>query len=147
MSCKRFFLITRCLRFDDKYTRIERRKVDKLTTIHDFFQAFVNNYKSSFNLSEYITIYEMLHPFKGPCSFIQYIPSKPAKYGWKVFALCDAKRFYTHNLEIYCGTQPDGPFAASNTALDIVKHLVTSIENSNRNLAIDNWYTSVPLAD
>ena len=64
-----------------------------------------------------------------------------------MFALCDAKSFYTSNLEIYCGKKPDGPFSASNTPTDIVKRLVTPIENTNRNLTIDNWYTSVPLAD
>ncbi|XP_077301051.1 piggyBac transposable element-derived protein 4 [Arctopsyche grandis] len=147
MSYKRFLFITRCLRFDDKNTRVERRKVDKLAAIRELFQAFVNNCKSSFNLSGYTTIDEMLHPFRGRCSFIQYIPSKPAKYGLKMFALCDAKSFYTSNLEIYCGIQPAGPFAASNTPTDIVKRLVTPIENSNRNLTTDNWYTSVPLAD
>lgn len=144
MSYKRFLFITRCLRFDDKKTRNERRKTDKLAAIRDFFGAFVDNCKSSFNLSEYTTIDEMLHPFRGRCSFI---PSKPAKYGVKIFALCDAKSFYTSNLEIYCGKQPDGPFEASNTPTDIVKRLVTPIERSNRNLTIDNWYTSVPLAE
>lgn len=111
MSYKRFLFITRCLRFDDKNTREERRKVDKLAAIHDLFQAFVNNCKSSFNLGEYTTIDQMLHPFRGRCGFIQYIPNKPAKDGIKMFALCDAKSFYTSNLEIYCGKRPDGPFA------------------------------------
>ena len=147
MSYKRFLFIARCLRFDDKTTRIERRKVDKLAAIRDFFDAFVNNCKTSFNLSDYTTIDEMLHPFRGRCSFIQYIPSKPAKYGVKMFALCDAKSFYTSNLEIYCGKQPDGPFAVSNIPADIVKRLISPIENSSRNLTTDNWYTSVPLSD
>lgn len=61
-----------------------------------------------------------------------------------MFALCDAKHFYTLNLEIYCGEQPDGKFAASNSPIDIVKHLVTPIENSGRNWTNDNWYTPCP---
>ncbi|XP_050502395.1 piggyBac transposable element-derived protein 4 isoform X4 [Diabrotica virgifera virgifera] len=147
MGHKRFLFITRCLRFDDKNTRSERKKVDKLAAIREFFQAFVNNCKSSYNLGEYTTIDEMLQPFRGRCSFIQYMPSKPAKYGVKIFALCDARSFYTSNLEIYCGKQPDGPFATSNTPTDIVKRLISPIEYSNRNLTIDNWYTSLPLAE
>ena len=70
MSYKRFLFITRCLIFDDKNTRVERRKVNILAAIREFFQAFVNNCKLSFNLSESTTIDEMLHPFRGRCSFI-----------------------------------------------------------------------------
>lgn len=147
MGYKRFLFITRCLRFDDVNSRAERRKIDKLAAIRDFFEAFVNICRTSFNLSEYTTIDEMLHPFRGRCGFIQYIPSKPAKYGIKMYALCDAKSFYTANLEIYCGKQPDGPFGSSNSPIDVVKRLVTPIENTNRNLTVDNWYTSVPLAE
>jgi hypothetical protein len=42
-----------------------------------------------------MTIDEMLVGFPGKCSFRQYIPSKPNKYGLKILALCDAKMFYT----------------------------------------------------
>lgn len=65
----------------------------------------------------------------------------------KCFALCDSKSYYTANLKVYCGKQRDEPFGASKSPSDVVKRLVTPIENSNRNLTTDNSYTSVPLAD
>lgn len=133
MSYKRFLFVTRCFRFDDKTTRPDRREYDKLAAIREFFANFVLSCKSSFNLSEYTTIDEMLHPLRGRCSFVQYIPSKPAKYGIKMFALCDAKTFYTSNIEIYCGKQPNGPFAFSNTPSHIVDRLIDPIEISERN--------------
>lgn len=73
------------------------------------------------------------------------IPSKPARYELKCFAMYDAKPIYTNNLEIwkYCRKQPSGPFSASNSPTYIVKRL---IEGSNRNLTMNNWYTSLPLA-
>ena len=37
------------------------------------------------------------------CSFKQYIPSKPHKYGRKVFVLADAKNLYPLNFEIHTG--------------------------------------------
>jgi len=65
------------------------------------------------------------------------MPKKPAKYGVKIFALYDAKTFYCSNLEI-CGKQPPGPYDVRNTPTDIVKRLVSPIENSNQNVTTDN---------
>ncbi|XP_055928586.1 piggyBac transposable element-derived protein 4-like [Argiope bruennichi] len=145
MSYKRFLFLLRCIRFDDIDTGAERRKSDKLAAIRSIWDSFVQNCLKSYNTSEFVTIDEMLHPFRGRCSWIQYIPNKPAKYGIKIFALCDSKTFYCSNMEIYIGKQPPGPFAVENKPLDIVKRLVMPIENSNKNLTTDNWYTSFPL--
>jgi len=147
MSYKRFLFLGRCLRFDDYKTRVERRKIDKLAAIRTMLDLFLKNIDKNYNLSEYTTIDEMLHPFRGRCQWIQYIPSKPAKYGIKMFALCDAKTFYTSKLEIYVGKQPPGPYEVSNSPIDVVKRLVKPIEKSKRNLTTDNWYTSILLAD
>ncbi|KAF2903968.1 hypothetical protein ILUMI_02203, partial [Ignelater luminosus] len=146
MSYKRFLFLLRCLRFDHKFTRIERRKQDKLAAIRSIFDSFVKNCKSSYSLGEFVTIDEKMQAFRGHCSFVQYIPNKPAKYGIKMFALCDGKTFYTDNLEIYCGKQPEGPYMQSNSPTDIVNRLVRHIEGSCRNLITDNWYTSYSLA-
>jgi len=105
---------------------------------------FVKNCQQCYNTSEFTTIDEMLHPFRGRCSFIQYMPNKPAKYGVKIFALCDAKTFYCSNLEIYCGKQPPGRYDVRNTPTDIVKRLMSLIENSYKNVTTDNWYTNNP---
>lgn len=69
-----------------------------------------------------------------------YISSKPAKYGIKVYNLCDARTAYTSNLEVYLGEQPDGPYKLSNKPEDIVKRLFVSIYNSNGNVTIDNGF-------
>ena len=111
MSYKRFLFLLRSIRFDDKETREMRRSTDKLAAIRVFLDQFVGNCMGTYNLGEFVTIDEKLEAFRGRCSFIQYIPSKPAKYGLKVFALCDAKTFYTSSLEVHCGLQPEGRFS------------------------------------
>lgn len=146
MSLQRFRFLLRCLRFDDKNTREERRKTDKLAPIRSLFDMFVANCQNGYHMSEEVTIDEMLPGFRGRCSFRQYIPSKPNKYGIKLFALCDARMFYTSRLEVYVGLQPEGPFQVSNKPEDVVLRACQHIAGSSRNLTMDNWFTSVPLA-
>lgn len=147
MSYNRFLFLLRCLRFDDSSTRPARKATDKLAAIRSILDQFVNNCKKNYTVGAFITIDEMLHPFRGRCSFVQYMPSKPAKYGLKVLACCDSKTFYTSNLEVYCGQQMDGPYRVSNSPAEVVKRLVQPLENKNRNLTTDNWYTSYSLTN
>lgn len=142
----RFRFLLQSLRFDDINSRVERVKLDKLAAIREVYSELNDNFQSSYSLSEFVTIDEMLHPFRGRCSFVMYMPNKPAKYGLKLYSMCDAKTYYVYNFEIYCGMQVPGPFAVSNKAIDVVKRLVEPIKNSNRNLTTDNYYTSYELA-
>ncbi|UYV63721.1 hypothetical protein LAZ67_2005419, partial [Cordylochernes scorpioides] len=110
MSQERFLFLLRCLRFDDITTRKERKKLDKLAPIREFVEAFVYNCKKLYTPGEYNTIDKKLIPFRGRCGFRQYMPNKPAKYGFKIYTISDARTFYTFTFEIYCGKQPDGPY-------------------------------------
>nr|XP_015905033.2 uncharacterized protein LOC107437514 [Parasteatoda tepidariorum] len=146
MSRTRFLFLMRCLRFDNINDRQSRREIDKLAPIRDFFETFVTNCKNAYILGEFVTIDEKLEPFRGRCGFRQYMPKKPAKYGIKIFALVDSRVFYTWNMEIYAGQQPDGPFKIDCSSKSIVMRLMTPLFNSGRNLTTDNWYTGYELA-
>lgn len=145
MSEKRFRFLLRCLRFDDRLTREERRALDKLAAIRDLFSCFIENCRSHYHLGQNVTIDEMLPAFRGRCAFRQYIPSKPNRYGIKIFCLCDAKLYYTSNMEIYCGQQPEGLFRQSNSSTDVVMRLSEPIFQSGRNITADNWFTNIEL--
>ena len=91
---------------------------------------------------------EQLVPFKGQLYMKQYIPSKPHKWGFKVFALCDTARIQ-YDFEVYTGKvfpvsgEPDlGP--SSNIVLQLAK---TIPDDMNHLLYFDNWFTSVPLVN
>lgn len=147
MSQYRFKFLLRHLRFDDKETRNDRVTVDKLAPIRQLYDMFLQNCQSNYSVSEHTTVDEMLVAFRGRCSFRQYIPSKPSKYGIKIFALVDAHTFYAYNLEVYVGKQPPGPYSVDNSGKEVVKRLCTAIAGSGRNVTTDNWFTSKPLAD
>ncbi|CAF4750052.1 unnamed protein product, partial [Rotaria sp. Silwood2] len=77
MSLHRFKDLLRFLRFDD---RQRRDKTDRLAPIRSIFECFVKQLPRHFTPSENLTIDEQLVPFRGRCSFVQYMPKKPAKY-------------------------------------------------------------------
>lgn len=145
MSRFRFLFLLQHLRFDDLNTREERRQIDKLAPIRNICESFVEKCKSAYTPFQNVTIDEKLEAFRGKCSFRQYIPSKPNRYGLKVYALVDSKTYYTMNLEVYVGTQPNGPYASDNSAYALVQRLVEPIRDSKRNVTCDNWFTSIPL--
>nr|XP_022900752.1 piggyBac transposable element-derived protein 4-like [Onthophagus taurus] len=146
MGINRFRFLMRCLRFDNIIDRNERKKTDNLAAIRKIFEMFVLKFKSMFIPSQYLTLDEQLIAFRGNCPFRTYIPSKPAKYGIKIFALVDCKSIYTCNLEIYCGKQPAGPHSTSWKNYDLVMRMIAHITGTGRNVSMDNWFTSVPLA-
>ena len=133
------------MRFDDRDTRITRKAEDGLAPIREIFTLFVNNCQKNYSLGEFTAIDEMLVGFRGRCGFRQYIPSKPNKYGIKIYALVDAKMYYLHHFEIYAGKQPDGPYSLSNKPADVVRRLTEPISGSGRNITADNWFTDIDL--
>lgn len=147
MSLKRFRLLLRAMRFDDIRTRDHRKTTDKLAPIRSIFEQFVEKCQTNYVVSEFVTVDEMLASFRGNCSFRQYIKSKPAKYGVKIFAMVCAKSFYTSNLEVYAGKQPDGPFKVDNSGKSVVERIVEPISGSRRNVTVDNWFCSIPLCE
>ena len=146
MSYNRFLFLLLAIRFDDRMTWSQRKETDKLSAIRYILNEFVQNCKNTYCLTEFLTIDETLVPFRGRCSFIQYIPKKPAKYSVKIFALCDAKTYFTGNLEVYCSKQPTGPHEVPNSPADIVERLISHLKGTCHNLTTDNWYTSCTLA-
>jgi hypothetical protein len=105
----------------------------------------VDNCKKCYYLGENVTIDEKLEAFRGGDSLKQYIPSKPNKYGIKIYALVDAKVLYTYNLEIHAGKQPDGLYQVSSKPADVVKRLVEPINGTGHNIKADNWFMDTSL--
>lgn len=146
MTSRRFLFILRCLRFDDASSRETRLQLDKLAPVREFCDLMGENFKKHYTVSEYVTIDEQLPAFRGRFSGLVYMPSKPNKYGIKHHAMVDAKTAYLQTFEIYVGNQPDGPYKQPNDTVSIVNRLAEPIKGTGRNITLDNWYTSVPLA-
>lgn len=144
MSKDRFDFLLNCLRFDDKTTREERKAVDKFAPIREIWEMFIAVCRDSYKPGSFVTVDEQLQGFRGRCPFRMYIPSKPDKYGIKTVLICDCKSKYMIDAIPYMGkgTNTGGEPLAS----FFVKRLTETLRGSNRNVTMDNWFTSVPLA-
>lgn len=92
-----------------------------------------------------LTIDEQLFPFRGRTPFTQYMPNKPAKYGIKVWWINDAENGYPCFGEIYVGRR--GLQREKNQGNRVVKSLVAKYKGSGRNIYMDNFFCSLPVAE
>ena len=140
----RFIALTQFMRFDNKETRTARRAADKLAPIQDLFNKINTLLLRYYTPSEYLTVDEQLVPFKGRCPFRQYIPSKPDKYGMKIFWICYAKSFYPLKAKPYLGKEGNAP--QQNLDLKVVLELISPFTHSGKNITMDNYFTDMVLA-
>jgi len=145
MSRERFKWLIKHLRFDNKDTREVRKQTDKAAAISDVWNSFAQNCSDSYIPGECCTIDEHMVGFRGRCPFRMYLPSKPDKYGIKIFAVVCSHCSYLFNASIYVGKE--GNTVTRDLAAKVVLSLSEPINNSGRNLTMDNWFTSVPLAE
>lgn len=143
MSREHFKMMHRFIRFDSENKR-ERVKTDKAAPIRDIWTMLNKNLEKSFDPYECITVDEQLFPFRGHTKFTQYIPFKPAKYGIKVFWVCDSVIAYSLQGQLYTGKPTDGP-PQTNVGELTVLDLVSSYRGSGRNVTSDNFFTTMEL--
>ena len=146
MSRSRFTSILKYLRFDNRATRAERQAVDKLAAFRDFWSMFQAQLPKFYVPGTDLCVDEQLVSFRGRCGFRQYIPSKPAKYGIKIWWCCDAATSYPLTGQVYLGRQP-GEERDIGQGQRIVKDLVAPWMRSGRNVTADNFFSSVSLAE
>jgi len=143
MSRNRFELITKYLRFDFTSTRQQRRQQTKFAPMGAVYDLWEQQLSRPFIPYEYVTIDETLVPFRGRCSFKQYMPSKPAKYGLKFWCLCDAKTGYCLHMKPYLGSD-NGNARAKALGQQVVIELTQRLD-VGRTVVTDNFFTSLEL--
>ncbi|CAM4849271.1 unnamed protein product [Rotaria magnacalcarata] len=149
MAKNRFKILLRFCRFDNIATRDERLKQDKLAPVRDLWAMFLAQLRACYTPGGSLTVDEQLIPTRGRCNFRQYIPSKPGKYGLKIFWCCDSDTVYPLNGEVYLGRQSQAIGVGRNASpiCNLVKRLVQPWINIGRTITTDNYFTSAELAE
>ena len=122
---------------------------DKLFKVRDIVEFLFDCFKTVYIPSENILIDEELLLYKGRPSFKYYIPSKRARFGIKLFRLCEDSG-YLWNSFAYLGktalTENQHWLERRIGKLGIaVISLLSDLLNLGYKLCADNWYKSVAL--
>lgn len=144
MSRQKYKDILRYIRFDDKQTRHRRKSDDKYAPIRELWQKVMDNAQKCFYPYGHVTIDEQLFPCRSRCSFIQYMPNKPSKFGIKFWLLCDSKTSYILQAFPYVGKEDN------RVGLGLGEHVVCTLmepyRKSGLNVTTDNFFTSLRVA-
>lgn len=106
----------------------------------------MDNIKKVLSPVKQLSIDESMIPWRGRLQFRQYIKNKKHKYGIKVYELTTYDGFIL-NTRIYVGKgmlQEEGGGAHTSK---VVKDLVKDYTSKGHEIYLDNFYTSVPLAE
>lgn len=150
MSEKRFSLIMKFLHFENSENfNAETHPNPKLRKIYDLHSMLIQRFKTVYIPNENISIDESLIAHKGFLGWKQYIPSKRARFGIKMFQLCEADSGYIWNSVIYTGKgtifMPE--YESYGLSTKTVMSLIHDLKNRGYLLTTDNFYTSPELAE
>lgn len=140
ISRNRFEILLQMIHFADNSQIDKTNRLFKLGTLID---DVMFNLNMRMKPGKSFCIDKSLIEFMGRLSFKQYIKNKRNKFGIKLFKLC-IHPCYTLAVKVYCGKEATSDF---NVSSKIVQELSEPFLNFGRSLVVDNWYTSVELAE
>lgn len=126
MSRNKFQFIHSVLRFDDYETRLQRRQNDCFAAVREVHTLFSNNCTLHWTPHTHATVDEQILSFRGNCPIKIYDPSKPDRYGIKMYLICDSDNQYVFSIDPYVRGQAPEPQYYSGT--NVLKRLVDSAD-------------------
>ncbi|XP_051765775.1 piggyBac transposable element-derived protein 4 isoform X4 [Ctenopharyngodon idella] len=144
MPLKTFNMMSRVFCFYKRVAGPGREKHDKLAPVREIWEKWVERLPLMYNPGPNVTVDECLVPFRGRCPFKQYMPSKPSKYGIKIWAACDARSSYAWNMQIYTGKAADRK-PEKNQGMRVVLDMTSGLQGHT--ITCDNFFTSYALGE
>ena len=117
---------------------------DKLFKLRPALDALLESFKKNYNLHQAVSGDEAMVKGKGRNPVMQYLSMKPIKRGTKIWCLCDSTTGYLYCFQIYAGKE--GEAGEVGLGGRVIMDLTCEIVNRNHVLFVDNFFTSIPLA-
>lgn len=153
MRRDRFQLLLRCLHFSNSDNEPDRSSpdYDRLYKLRPIFESLQQSFQSVYDPDISLSIDEELVLWKGRLQFKQFLPLKRARFGIKIYCLCECSG-YMYRFQVYTGKEHENqevysavPDDAKNLTKTerIVVHLMQPLLDKGYQLYTDNFYTSV----
>jgi hypothetical protein len=121
--------------------------------VRDYLDFLDERFKEHFVPSREISVDESVVGIKGKIRFLTYNPSKPTKWGIRMYVMADANTGYVYSILPYYGfltsedlIRPDLP-VSTRIVLELCNELLDSNPGSlGYHIFTDRYYTSSPLA-
>ncbi|KAL8597800.1 hypothetical protein ACOMHN_004915 [Nucella lapillus] len=121
----------------------------KLYKIQPLIDHFTREFLRYYHPGADISIDESMVGYKGKTPHLrQFMPLKRhARFGIKLWCVCDARNGYTSFFEVYKGKNPAAPVDPQGLTYTLVMRLLTACNFLNRghHLGIDNYFSSPQL--
>jgi hypothetical protein len=115
---------------------------DPLSRARPLIQSLNQSFARQYLPSRCLALDETIVAFKGRSSMKQYIPSKPHKWGYKIW--CLANENYLLHFEVYEGKPANG--AAIGSTLQTALRMTANYHHQQHVIFTDNYFTSPALA-
>lgn len=116
---------------------------DKLYKVRPLLTTLSDTFLSVYEPTEHQAVDESMIKFKGRCSFVQYMPNKPIKRGYKVWVRADSTGFVCQ-FQIYTGKVDT---VSQNLGGRVVMDLTNTLQGKFHRIYFDNFFSSVPLME
>jgi hypothetical protein len=101
---KRFVLLSKFLHFSNNETLPEN---DRLRKIAPVFNHLQQSFRDVYYPQENVAIDESLIKFRGGLCYVQFNPQKRARFGIKIYKICESFSGYCLGFSIYTGKKPE----------------------------------------
>ncbi|XP_064461555.1 piggyBac transposable element-derived protein 4-like [Ornithodoros turicata] len=150
MTLRRFQKLLQAFHLNDNTKNLPRTDPnhDKLYRIRPLIDELGAAFLRELSPSSFQSVDECMVLFKGRSSLKQYMPMKPTKRGYKVWARADAPCGYLCQFEVYCGkAQPASDAVTDGLGPRVVKDLSATLKHQNKLVVFYNFFTTAKLMD
>ena len=157
MPRDRFYNLLSFLHINDNEQAVPRGdpNFDPLYKVKPIYDVVSSRFRSVYRPTQHVCIDEAMVPWKGRLTFKQYIPSKPDRFGVKLYSLCESESSYLLDFDVYTARdyvpnpQGDNIESSQGHSFQVVMGLMrrANLLNKGHILYLDNFYSSPYLFD